>query len=231
MTETPKTDETPSTSSVPVEAKEVNSSQTASTDKKKSNNTLIIVIAVVALLLLCCCCSFLFLSSSSVEILEGVQKELEKELEEMESELEQEVETGLDNTLPSEGSVVITVGEEKTNENVAVTLMTIENPFVYTGTLYNVSEGEKLVAVEVEMRNDGTLSEPVDPSFFQLRDSMGNTYEKSLMIARNPKLSSGTLEPGGVVSGWITFSVRESSTGFVLINEDAATGNQIEFQL
>lgn len=235
MTETPKTEGNPSENSVKVETQEVNSSvrssQSVPAPKKRGSNTVIIIFAIFLLLILCCCCSFFFLLSSSSSFIEEVQKEVEKELENsLQVTIPANIGTQDPGLQPTEESVSYTINERQVNENMAVTLLTVEDPYVPTNT-YGLSEDDKLVAVEVRISNDGILSESVNPYFFQLRDSMGNTYEKSLFFAREPELRSGTLEPGGVLSGWITFAVKESSTGFVLINEDATTGNQIEFQL
>lgn len=198
--------------------------------KKNNNRTWVIVIVLVLLLPLCCCCSIFFAVPFTTNFMQSFTEEFQKELENSVIITSPVTENG-QNTESSQQSVVIPVGEEKVNGDMTITLKTVENPHVYTNSLYNVDAGEKLVAVEVEMRNNGTLSESINPYFYQLRDDEGNLYDKSFLFAREPEFISGTLEPGGIVSGWITFVVRENSTGLVLTQEDPLTGNIIEFQL
>jgi hypothetical protein len=88
----------------------------------------------------------------------------------------------------------------------------------YEDTEYDrPEEGNKYFAVEVTVENKGSEANSYNPLDFTLQDSSGYTFEKTYTVSKEPSLSSGDLQPGRKVRGWITFEIPKTSSNLELI--------------
>lgn len=90
-----------------------------------------------------------------------------------------------------------------------------ENPYIESNEFSQPETGNKFVAIEVEYQNN-TYDKTISYNLFDwtVSDQEGYAYDSTFLATKTPDLSSGDLNPGGKVKGWVTFEVLESSTKF-----------------
>lgn len=90
----------------------------------------------------------------------------------------------------------------------------MEDPYNESNEFLQPDAGNRYVTVEVLYENP-TDDKNIDYNSWDwtLFDSDGYNYDPSF-VGKDPDLSSGTLNPGGTVRGWVTFEVRSESTNF-----------------
>jgi hypothetical protein len=87
----------------------------------------------------------------------------------------------------------------------------------YEDPFNDLKEGQKVVAVDVTVENKGKEPKPYNLFDFTIQDKDGYTYEPSWNFTIKPSLSSGDLQPGRKVRGYITFEIPENDSGLELI--------------
>ncbi len=98
-----------------------------------------------------------------------------------------------------------------------VTATKLEDPFKSKNQYLGPKAGNRLVAVEVLYENNtADKSLNYNPFDWKLSDSDGYKYDMGITDSREPRLSSGTLNPAGKVRGWITFEVPVAAKEFKL---------------
>lgn len=107
------------------------------------------------------------------------------------------------------------VGEDIKLGDYVISINNVENPYVEKNQYSKPGEGNKFIAVEVSYQNntsDKTIS--YNPFDWKLFDGEGYNYESSWTASKKPDLSSGDINPGSKVRGWITFEVPIKSENF-----------------
>lgn len=210
--------------------------ESATTTPAKNNNkkVVLIILGVVLFLLLCCCCGpFIWSSlfgaqyqSDYYDFLNNLENEINENAENLEYDYDTE-------TNSSDADVIKTfaIGEQAVNGDLGIKVLKIEDPYSYSGELYSVEEGSRLVAVELDLTNEGTTTNSYSPYYFDVKDGDNYEYSYEFLTAKEPNLSGGSLTSGETVRGWITFSVPETATDLVLTNEDPISGGKIEVEL
>jgi hypothetical protein len=128
------------------------------------------------------------------------------------------------------------IGEEVKFGDYIISVEKVEDPFVDTSELSEFLKpeaGKKLVAVEVLYKN-GTSDKQLTFNEFDwtLFDDEGYNYQLGFSGTKEPRLSSGVVNPGGQSRGWITFETLESSKNFRLQFSDTfLTTDNVEFEL
>jgi hypothetical protein len=96
-----------------------------------------------------------------------------------------------------------------------INVTNIDNSYKAKNQYMQPKAGNKLVAIEVLYENNTTdKSLDYNPFDWKLFDSQGYNFESGFTEDKDPRLSSGTLNPGGKVRGWITFEVPTDSKDF-----------------
>ncbi|MFW5884945.1 MAG: DUF4352 domain-containing protein [Patescibacteria group bacterium] len=125
------------------------------------------------------------------------------------------------------------LGEDIKLGDYAVTVTDMEDPFKAKNEFMQPEAGNKLVAIEVKYENntsDKSLS--YNPFDWKLYDSEGYSFDQGMTEDKEPELSSGTLNPGGKVRGWVTFETPEDSEKFKLqFTPDFWSSDNVEIQL
>lgn len=190
---------------------------------KKSNTTLIIVVIVSVVLLLMCCCCTLFLGLSSMEsAVEQFGEEFEKEFQE-ESKTVNKRSSDPDSYYDSSG---------QTTADWKVNLSRSEDPYVNTQVVdYLVSPDERMVAVELEVRNTATFAQTFPQYLLNLSDNKGNSYYPTYLVTKEPKLAGDPVDPGKSMKGWVVYVVSKDSDGLVIEYVASASENSIKFEL
>jgi len=112
-------------------------------------------------------------------------------------------------------SKLFNVGEDIKLGDYIVTVNKIENPYREKNEFSQPEEGNKFIAVEVSYQNnttDKTIS--YNTLDWKLFDGEGYNYESSWSATKKPDLSSGDINPGSKVRGWITFEIPVKATDF-----------------
>ena len=91
-----------------------------------------------------------------------------------------------------------------------ITVNKAENPYVESSIYSQPDSGNKYVAVEVTYENETNDSISYNVYDWLLSDSDGYTYDQA-WGSKEPDLSSGDLNPGEKVRGWVTFEVPDTS--------------------
>lgn len=112
---------------------------------------------------------------------------------------------------------VFKLGETIRLGDYVVSVSKMEDPYKAQNQYTQPDSGNRFVAVEVVYEN-GTTDKSLDynPFDWKLFDSEGYGFESSFMADKEPRLSSGTLNPSGKVRGWLTFEVPQESKDFKL---------------
>jgi len=128
------------------------------------------------------------------------------------------------------------IGEAVKFGDYVVSVEKIENPFVDKSELAEYLKpeaGKKLVAVEVLYKNETSDKQLTFNEFnWTLFDDEGYNYQLGFSGVKEPRLSSGVVNPNGQSRGWITFETLEGSKNFTLQFSDTfLTNDNVEFVL
>ena len=87
--------------------------------------------------------------------------------------------------------------------------LTVNLPEAYvpTSQFSQPPEGKKYVAVEVVYENTTAAKDSFSTSRLNLKDTEDHAYSPEIFDAKEPRLSSGELEPGGTIRGYATYSM------------------------
>ncbi len=131
----------------------------------------------------------------------------------------------------SAASQTYEVGESVEFGDYIMQVATFEDPYI-TSDEYDLPEaGNRYIAVDVVYNNPTSSPIAYNPYDWQLFDGDGYSYTYDWM-GKDPMLSSGNLNAGATVRGWLTFEVPEDATNFKLqFAPDMLSSDNIEFQL
>ncbi|MFN0074319.1 MAG: DUF4352 domain-containing protein [Chloroflexota bacterium] len=90
----------------------------------------------------------------------------------------------------------------------SVTLLDTRDPVTSVYTLVQPTQGNRFVALEVQITNNSSRVVPYSYLHFRLRDTGGNELRATASTTIEPTLQSGNLSSRETVSGWITFMPR-----------------------
>jgi uncharacterized membrane protein YcgQ (UPF0703/DUF1980 family) len=79
--------------------------------------------------------------------------------------------------------------------------------YTSTDTYTQPASGNKFVSEFIQINNQSNIQVYYSPSYFELVDSNGGKYDRTYSSQPKPIFSSGTLNPGGNVSGNIVYEV------------------------
>lgn len=125
-----------------------------------------------------------------------------------------EEETSTDDTSEEVATTVkYKIGDRIEIGDYIITVNGTENPYIESKTYSQPDSGNKYIAVEVTYENETKDSISYNVYDWLLSDSDGYTYDQA-WGSKEPNLSSGDLNPGEKVRGWVTFEVPETSTQY-----------------
>lgn len=189
---------------------------------KQKNTVLIILVISLVLLLLCCCCSFFAGLSFTESVMKEVGPEIQKDLED---ELKRELEKNIDS---NEFYDIF----DTTSERWGVSMLSSEDPFIYTGAEGDLlSSDEKLIAVELEVRNTATYAQTFPEYLLNLIDNQNTKYYSESLVDKQPELTGDLIDPGKTVAGWVVFIVPKDSEGLVLEYDDSSGESPLQFEI
>lgn len=109
------------------------------------------------------------------------------------------------------------VGETATSDDKSITIKSVERNYD-TGNSYAQPEsGKEFVLVTVEIVNNGSSNMDYNTYEFKMQDSNGVQQSEALMALSEGKLNSGSLAPGGKVSGKLAYEVPKGDAGLKLL--------------
>lgn len=111
------------------------------------------------------------------------------------------------------------VGETATFDDRSITVTKVERDF-QTGNQFSTPEtGKEFVLITVEIRNDGKSTFDFNTFEFKLQDSNGVQQSEDFTAISEGRLSSGSLAPGGKITGNMAFQVPAGDSGLKLLYE------------
>ncbi len=110
---------------------------------------------------------------------------------------------------PAPAQVIGSVGETLVYDPVQLTINQVEMDWESTADLSSdPAEGNQYVVFDVTITNVGDEDFPYNSFFFTLKDSEGFEYDRGFVIGGpGQELSSGRLDPGDKIRGWMIFEV------------------------
>jgi hypothetical protein len=126
---------------------------------------------------------------------------------------------------------VYKIGDQVKLDNQILTVLDISE-YQSDNEFAQPTEGNKYMAVDVELENSD--NQPIDYNVydFEIQDENSYTYKQALIGDKEPRYSSGTLQPGRKIRGFITFEVPNESARFELIfTPDLFSASQIIIDL
>lgn len=109
------------------------------------------------------------------------------------------------------------VGETATSDDKSITVTNVERNY-QTGNQFAQPESSKeFVLVTVEISNNGKSSMDYNTYEFKMQDSNGVQQSESFSALSEGKLNSGSLAPGGKVSGKLAYEVPSGDAGLKLL--------------
>ena len=101
-----------------------------------------------------------------------------------------------------------------------------------TGNQFSQPEaGNEFVVVSAELTTNASPEMTFNPYDFKLQDSNGVQKSLSFVVSIENQLDSGTLAPGGKVSGNIAFEIPQDDSGLKLIYSGSLFGQTITINL
>ena len=114
------------------------------------------------------------------------------------------------------GQEVYGLGQTAHTGDFDVTLHTVEDPYVPTNQFERPADGQRYVAVEVEVKNTGDESRPMSTLLgAEVTDSLSRGWDIALAGFDRPQLD-GTVAAGESRRGWIVFEVAQDSSALRL---------------
>ncbi len=130
-------------------------------------------------------------------------------------------------------SQIFKIGDSIKLGDYMVSITKTEDPYKSKNQFMNPKASNRLVAVEVTYENN-TKDKSIDynPFDWKLFDSQGYNFQTGFTDSKEPTLSSGTLNPGGKVRGWVTFEVPNDSKQFKMqFTPSFLSNDNVEVQL
>ena len=120
--------------------------------------------------------------------------------------------TGSASDSPAPGERTYSVGQTAHTGDFDVTLNTVEDPYVPTNQFEAPPEGQRLVALELTLRNTSTREQTMSTLLdAELQDSKSRPWDIALAGFDRPQLD-GEVAAGESRRGWIIFDVSNDAT-------------------
>ena len=91
---------------------------------------------------------------------------------------------------------------------------------------YDAEEGKRLVAIDVTQKAAGN-DVSYNPWYFSVQDSDGYLYDLGGYADVDPRFSSGNLNIGQIVRGWVSFEIPEAATLVAVLVESGIFGPNV----
>jgi hypothetical protein len=114
----------------------------------------------------------------------------------------------------------------------AIGVFKIKDPFIADGIyMHELKKDHKYVVIEVTMLNNS--DHPTEYNLYQWKLKDDNNYQYDICVTGvEPDLSTGTLNPGKQIRGWIGFDVLKDSKNFTAIfTPKVFIGDVVEIEL
>lgn len=109
------------------------------------------------------------------------------------------------------------VGETATFDDKSITITNVERNYDTGNQFAQPESGKEFVLVTVEVTNNSKNSMDYNTFEFKLQDSNGVQQNESFTALSEGKLNSGSLAPGGKVTGKLAFEVPKGDAGLKLL--------------
>ncbi len=120
------------------------------------------------------------------------------------------------------------VAETVTVEDIQLTVKEVKRGYVAESEYYKPDTGKEYIAVNVDLKNNGSESKTFSSFSFKVRDSAGLELNDAYVGSITGELESGSLSAnGGTTSGIIVFEVPQSDTSLTLIYEPSYFGSEV----
>ncbi len=110
---------------------------------------------------------------------------------------------------------VYNLGDRVKLENKVLTAYSIAN-YIEPNKYLQPKAGNKHITVDISLENDGPDSISYNVLNFRLQDSDGYVYTH-VAASKEPYFTSGALQPGRKIRGFIVYEIPQDSSGFELI--------------
>lgn len=91
----------------------------------------------------------------------------------------------------------------------SVTLLEVRDPVTSIFPLVKPTEGNRFVALQVQITNNASRTLPFSYLHFRLRDAGGTELRPSASTTLEPPLQTGNLAPNETVTAWVSFMPRQ----------------------
>lgn len=163
-------------------------------------------VVVGLILVLCLCCGGLaFFASMSKD------KNEPTKVNESNTGTTNNTESGNDSTLSE-----FKVGDQVKLGDITFTVNESIDNYLSDNQFERPSAGNKFIAVDVKIDNNGNGSEYIYLSNFNIQDASAYKYEAKWYEIKAPGLKSGDIAKGSSLRGWVTFEVPNDATGLKL---------------
>lgn len=109
------------------------------------------------------------------------------------------------------------VGETATFDDKSITIKDVQRNYSTGNQFAKPESGKEFVLVTVEIANNSKSSMDFNTFEFKLQDSNGVQLNESFTALSEGKLNSGSLAPGGKVTGKLAYEVPKDDTGLKLL--------------
>lgn len=104
------------------------------------------------------------------------------------------------------------IGETVKVSDYRLAVVNVQDPATSVYQLVQPTQGNRFIAVQVQVTNTSTRVAPYSYLHFRLRDTGGNEIRSTASTTVEPNLGTGNLAPNESVTGWVTFMVRSDVT-------------------
>ncbi len=140
--------------------------------------------------------------------------------------------SGAEPTSPNEqGQDTYAVGETGTSSDLAITVDSVEDPWVPTNEFDTPDAGLRYVGVEMTIVNDGDRTTTFSTlAAIEVTDSEGQAWDVALTTSDQPDIG-GDIPAGATRKGWVYLQVGEAATGLQMRVKGSFTAEGAVFAL
>lgn len=123
-------------------------------------------------------------------------------------------------TAKQEEKTEFAVNETAKFDDKSITVTNVQRDYDTGNQFAQPESGKEFVLVTVEITNSGKSAMDYNTYDFKLQDSNGVQQNESFTALSEGKLNSGSLAPGGKVSGKLAYEVPKGDAGLKLIYQN-----------
>lgn len=136
-----------------------------------------------------------------------------------------------DKTASNEQKTEFAKGEVISFDKRDLTVTKVQRDYQTGNQFAQPESGNEFVIVTVTLKNNSDASMTYNTFDFKLQDSDGVQKDEDIMALSEGKLNSGSLAPGGTVTGKIGYQVSKGDSGLKLIYNGSLFGKTITVNL